>query len=201
MKNNQKTAVDWQNLSKNDRRKLKKEQKKNKKAKELSRKKLVKWGSILGVVIVVGLVWLGLGQVKEKSYKEAAKIQISPASRNLGQISAALGTVETSFEVKNGGAGKLTISGMESSCGCTTAKLKSKGQESKMVESPEFGMHNNPTDWSIILEVDETAELVVTFDPNFHKNAFGPVTRTVSIFSNDPRNSKKEAVVFINVKK
>ena len=199
MKNEQINTINQQGLSKRERRQLKKEQKRLRRIREIRRKRLVKWGSFLGVIILLVGGFFLFKYAKAKRYENASKIQVTPITHNFGKIPASEGAVEAVFEVKNVGALPLLISGMETSCGCTTAKLKSKDQESNTVESPKFGMHNNPTDWSISIEPGITVELAVTFDPNFHKNSFGPVTRTISIFSNDPGKSEEKVTILANV--
>ena len=51
---------------------------------------------------------------------------------------------------------------MVTSCGCTTAELSSS-----------------------VIPAGQRADLVVTFDPNFHETS-GPVTRLVWLETNDP---------------
>lgn len=194
MKNEQMTTFNQEGLSKKERRRLKKEQKQIKRDKEVKKKLLVKWGVVLGTVVLLAIGFFLFKNIKAKRYENAPKIQITPAAHNFGEISASQGIVEIGFEIKNVGISTLTITGMETSCGCTTAKLKVGDKE-----SPTFGMHDNPADWSTSLKPDETAILLVIFDPNFHKNTFGPVTRTISIFSDDPGESKKETIIYANV--
>lgn len=138
-------------------------------------------------------------EVKEELISEAPEdrpiISIAPESVDLGELSMVKGAVETIFRVKNVGKRELEISGMETSCMCTTALLRIDGQE-----SPVFGMHDNPTDWSVTLEPGGEADLVVTFDPAFHgPEGTGAVMRTISIKSSDLIDSSKkvqfEAVV------
>lgn len=188
-------------LSKQERHQLKKEQKQLRRIKAIRRNQLKKWGTILVVIIsLVGAFSLSKS-LKAKRYQNKPKIQLSPATYNFDNISAADGVVENSFEVKNVGASPLTLTGMLTSCGCTTAKLKIVDQQSDTVESPTFGMHNNPTNWSVSLKPNQTAELSVFFDPNFHQNASGPVTRTISIFSDDPGKSEAQLTVYANVQR
>lgn len=187
-------ATNWQSLSKKERRRLKKEQKRLKRNQAARKSQLKKWSLLLGVVVLLAGGAFLYQYIQSKTYANAPKIQILPLKHDFGKVLASEGIVETSFEVKNVGVSPLTISGMETSCGCTIAKLK-VGEE----ESPEFSMHDNPTNWSVSIELGTVAELVVVFDPNFHKNTFGPVTRTVSIFSNDPWNSKERVTIEANV--
>jgi len=68
---------------------------------------------------------------------------------------------------------------------CTTAQLKTPE-----VISKKFVMHESSSD---VIEVKpgETAELIVEFDPAFHgPSGVGLVTRTITMDTNDTKNSK-----------
>lgn len=187
---------DWQNLTKKERRELKKEEKRQRQEQEAKRGRLAKWGIILGAIaILVGGLFL-FKDFSAKKYEGAAKIHVTPTIYDFGKVLAAGGNVEKGFEVRNDGISPLSISGLETSCDCTTAKLKI-GDE----ESPIFGMHNNSSDWSASLEPGKAAELIVIFDPNFHQDASGPITRTVTIFSNDPLKSKETVTVYADIQR
>ena len=115
-------------------------------------------------------------------------LEITPESIDAGEVSMAKGKVEKVFQVRNSGQSELIITGMESSCMCTSALLRNDGKE-----SPVFGMHDNPTGWSTIIRPGGEAELVVIYDPNAHgPDAVGPVTRTVTVNSNDVIDSAKK---------
>ncbi len=115
-------------------------------------------------------------------------ISVEPKSIDVGVISMAKGEVEAVYMVRNVGKVVLEISGLETSCMCTTAFLRNKKEK-----SPLFGMHDNPKGWSTKLEAGEEMELVVSFDPNAHgPEAVGPVTRTITIFSDDMIDSAKK---------
>lgn len=131
-------------------------------------------------------------EIKEELIAEAPAnrpiIFLEPENVDLGDVSMAKGEVETVYKVKNSGQSDLKISGMETSCMCTTAILRKGGER-----SPVFGMHDNPTNWSTTLGPDEEADLVVIFDPTAHgPEGTGAVTRTVTIFSSDPIDSFKK---------
>lgn len=101
---------------------------------------------------------------------------------DLGTIRMADGLASARFTVHNGGLAPLTITALATSCTCTTAVL-----ETSEGKGPTFGMHENPTDWSVTLAPREEATLIVTFDPNFHgPDAVGDFMREVTISSNDP---------------
>jgi hypothetical protein len=70
--------------------------------------------------------------------------------------------VTHTFTIKNTGQGYLDISGVKTSCGCTT------GQPSKMHVAP-----------------GDTSDIAVTFDTHFQK---GHQVRTITAFTNDPDN-------------
>lgn len=182
-------------LSKKERRRLKKEQKRLRGRQEARRSQIAKSLTILGgAILLVGLAW-GWNLISAKRYENAPRIQVTPKVYNFGKVIASQGTVETTFEVKNVGVSKLVLSGMETSCGCTTAILEKDGQR-----GPTFGMHNNPTDWRQELAPQETASLKVIFDPNFHET-FGPVTRVISIFSSDPGRGEEKITIYADVQR
>jgi hypothetical protein len=70
--------------------------------------------------------------------------------------------VTHTFTIKNTGEGYLDISGVKTSCGCTT------GQPSKMHVAP-----------------GDTSDIAVTFDTHFQK---GHQVRTITAYTNDPDN-------------
>ncbi len=70
--------------------------------------------------------------------------------------------VTHTFTVKNNGQGYLDITGVKTSCGCTT------GQPSKMHVAP-----------------GDTSDIAVSFDTHFQK---GHQVRTITAFTNDPDN-------------
>lgn len=134
-------------------------------------------------------------KIKEQITAEAPEdrpiIEITPKEVDLGEVSMNKGVAETIFRLKNAGSLDLEITGMETSCMCTTVKLN---------DSPIFGMHDNPTDWSATLKAGEEAPLIVIFDPNAHgPGATGPITRTITVFSNDPVDSKTSIKIEANI--
>ncbi len=71
--------------------------------------------------------------------------------------------VQQTFPIQNTGDQPLLITSVVTSCGCTTADLSSS-----------------------VIPPGTRADVVVTFDPDYHKNTFGPVTRIVWLKTNDP---------------
>lgn len=152
------------------------------------------------VIILVGTFLMAAGLIfglPKLSQEEAGegRIEISPLEYQAGRVSMAAGLVKHTFEVKNSGQGDLKISGIKTSCMCTTAKLRVEGEE-----SPEFGMHNNPTFWSEKIAAGQTGYLDVTFDPALHGPAgVGQVLRIIYLSTNDPEQKEAQARLTANV--
>jgi hypothetical protein len=123
-------------------------------------------------------------------------ISIDPLLYDFGDVSFAGGVVKTVMTIQNEGGSDLVVNEMDTSCGCTSASVTKDG-----VEGPVFGMKmhgTNPVGWSISIKPGENALLNVYYDPTVHPDLRGPVTRTVSIFSNDPIEFQKEVRIDVN---
>ncbi len=99
--------------------------------------------------------------------------------------------------MRNVGQSDLIITGLQTSCGCTTAVL-----ETSQGISPVFSANlaENPTHWSLVLTPNETASLVATFDPMAHgSEATGEFRRVISIVSNDPLDSRLDVAFDVEV--
>ncbi|MBU0613508.1 DUF1573 domain-containing protein [Patescibacteria group bacterium] len=154
------------------------------------------------VIIVLGVGIFGFMQdgktnsddsTSNDSPSSEAKIEITPASHNLGNVSQKEGVVSKSFSVENTGTGDLIIDDMVSSCSCTSAALVVNDKE-----GPRFGMHNNPKNWSATIKPGETTDLMVYYDPNVHKDFRGSATREITLSTNDENNPEK--IVKISLK-
>ncbi|MFQ6101675.1 MAG: DUF1573 domain-containing protein [Anaerolineae bacterium] len=122
---------------------------------------------------------------------------VEPAEMDLGAVPIATGLISATFTVRNAGQSDLTITGLVTTCGCTTAVL-----ETAQGTSPVFGANlaENPTDWSVVLAPGEEASLVATFDLLFHgPDATGEFRRGISVVSNDPLNSRVDVVFDVEV--
>lgn len=184
--------IDWQSLTKKERRRLKKELEKAKKVSQEKKKRLLKWGFVLGAIfLIVGGFFL-FRFLNEKRMSNAPRLEVVPQSFDFGKISLAKGAVQTSFTVKNNGVSKLVIREIRTSCDCTSAKLKMEDKE-----SPLFGMHTQ-REWSATLEPGKEAQLTVIYDPKVHPES-GPVSRVVSVFSNDPWQKEKKITIWADV--
>ncbi len=149
----------------------------------------------------------GLNSFKDKAKREEFKqklaerapqvrpqIVVEPAVYDFGQVSTSKGIVSTMLALKNEGKAPLIINKMSTSCGCTSASIVYKG-----IEGPKFTMPGhgpkNPIDWSVSIAPGDEANIKVYYDPNMHKDIRGSITRTVSVFSNDPVDFEREVII------
>lgn len=146
---------------------------------------------IIGIIVFTVLVLAG-GVVLAVKMTTTARVETSPNAQakvaerafDWGKIPLSGGNVEKDFTIENTGSTTLKLFGAKTSCDCTTARL-SQGA----VTSPIFGMH---TSSNFVLEVPagEKAILKVVFDPAYHgPDAVGPVTRQITVQTNDPSRS------------
>lgn len=140
--------------------------------------------AITSLVILSGGVVLALrlGKTAVVEANPGAQVGTSATAYDWGTIKIDAGNVETTFDLKNTGVQPLKLSNVSTSCMCTTAQLILG-----TTQSPSFGMHAKS---SYILEVppQETAKLKVVFDPAYHgPSGVGPITRQVTLQTNDPQ--------------
>ena len=129
--------------------------------------------------------------------KDAPKIEIEPASKDLGEVSQAKGKTSTDFIVRNTGESDLVIDSLDTSCMCTSAQIIHVHDDAiphvhpEEIEGPVFGMSmhgGNPGDWSATVPPGASAILRVFYDPNVHGDLRGYVQRKITVYSNDPVN-------------
>lgn len=133
--------------------------------------------------------------------KDAPKIIASEVKKDLGTVSLKKGTVTTEFAIKNEGKSDLIIDKLSSSCGCTSASLEYQG-----TEGPRFYMaghgHDAPdTNWKAVIAAGDEARVKVYYDPSVHPDLTGPVTREVSIHSNDPVDFETKFTITLDQEK
>lgn len=124
---------------------------------------------------------------------DSPKIVINPTLYNFGEVSVSAGVVSNTVDIKNDGKTDLIIDKIGSSCSCTTASLIING-----VEGPKFGIGFDSKGWSATLKPEETAKLKIYYDPGVHGGHKGSVLRTITIYSNDPGDSKKKVKIELN---
>ena len=128
---------------------------------------------------MVGIFWLANQRpdsIKPPELIDAHKpptLSVEQSVHDLGELIIEE-LAEDTFKLSNTGGETLVIENVESSCGCTIAKL----------DTSEL----NP---------GESTELHVTLDTSLK---LGSVTKTIDIFSNDPVQPKKELILKAEVK-
>lgn len=191
--------IDYSTLTKGQRKRLKKEQRKQEKEREITerkKKRTIKKIKKYGIMLLILLVVIAFFYLKSIPPKNAPIIDITPDFHNFGAVSQAAGVVSTTLTIKNNGVSDLILNKMDTSCGCTSAAIVYKG-----IEGPRFSMAmhgTNPKDWEQVIPPGESVQLKVYYNPNVHKDMRGPVTRSVSIYSNDPRSRIKEVQINAN---
>jgi len=93
--------------------------------------------------------------------------------------------VTHAFTFENDGVGDLVLSGAWTSCGCTTARIVIGG-----LESPEFGMHSNPS-WTGRVPALGTATITVKYDALAHTDYYVG-ERSVFLRTDDPAQPEVE---------
>lgn len=145
----------------------------------------IMWIGIITVVVLVGAVIFGskMGEGPAVSANSEVSMEVGDKTYDWGTIDYDGGMATKTFEIKNTSGKKLQLYNVKTSCMCTTAQLISGDNKSK-----KFGMHE--TSKSVFeVEPGATAELLVEFDPAFHgPSGTGPITRTITIETNDKSN-------------
>ena len=137
---------------------------------------------VVTVLILGGAVYFGtkMGATTQVTADTQVETQIGETKHDWGTIDINSGIVSKSFTIENNGTTPLKLYDVKTSCMCTTAQLKTASNSSK-----KFGMHEKN---SSVFEVapGESAEVLVEFDPLFHgPSGVGPISRTVTMNTND----------------
>jgi hypothetical protein len=183
-------------LSKKERKLLKRQEKENERLLLTRRKKIKKISMItVSLALIAGGIVFGAISYSPAKTQGAPKMEINPLEYEAGTVSMADGLVNRAYEIKNTGNGDLKIRDIKTSCMCTTALLRVGD-----IKSPTFGMHDNSTFWSQKIVPGQTGFLEVSFDPAFHgPEGAGQAIRIVSFSTNDPQNEKAEVKLLANV--
>lgn len=118
-------------------------------------------------------------------------LDLEATSYSFGEVSVASGKVKGEVALRNTGEGILTITRLESSCGCTSASVTADGAEGPVFSMPGHGPAA-PQGWSVAIPPGQAATLNVYYDPRTHPDLRGPVTRVISIYSDDPRRPMQQ---------
>ncbi len=112
----------------------------------------------------------------EAGTENGPKLAIDRKLHDFGEVPQYGGKVETSFVVSNTGDEVLEIGTLTTSCSCTSASISKTS-----------------------LKPNESANLTVIFDPDFHEEPVDVFKRTVFIPTNDPNNSEGEVTVQVDI--
>ena len=162
------------------------------------REKNQKYGSLMkkGAFFIVFIVIIAISWFAITGYMnnigKSPTAEFSSKDINLGDVSQAKGTVKTEIQISNKGGGILILSNIVSSCACTTTFFEING-----INSPVFGMHNNPV-YSPEIPAGSMAKMFIYYDPNVHGDLRGGVTRTISFNTNDPSNQTVQIRIELN---
>jgi len=103
------------------------------------------------------------------------RIELSATELDLGTVGNS-GPVSRVLQIKNAGEGRLEITGVSTSCGCTTAEVSSRN-----------------------LAPGEVTDLTVTYDPRVHDGDTGQFVRQVYIRSDDPDTPEASLTMQVTV--
>lgn len=105
---------------------------------------------------------------------------LDPTSFDWGNISYDGEKATKTFTIRNTGIESLKLYNIKTSCHCTKAYVTIDGRD-----SPSFGM-SGVSDWVGEVAPGKEARLTVIFDQTYHgPSGLGPITRFVSVDSND----------------
>jgi hypothetical protein len=133
-----------------------------------------KMGLALGLIILMLLI--GSAAIGYAALPQAeGQIELSDEAFDFGTVPNT-GPVSQTFQVRNVGDGPLSIGGVSTSCGCTTAEIDSRR-----------------------LSPGQATNLKVTYDPLAHDGALGQFMRIVYIRSDDPETPEASLTIRVTV--
>lgn len=144
-----------------------------------------------------GVFFLSKGSTpSEITASQNAKVSVDQKAFDWGKINMQNGNVNKTFVIKNTGTETLKLNKVKTSCHCTKAQIIING-----TASPSFGM-NTVSPWVGEVAPGSETQLNVVFDPAYHGvGGLGPVTRYVSVQTNDASNPNLEFTLTANVVK
>lgn len=176
-------------MTRTEKRKLEREKKQAERKRARQKKQIRRWGTIgltVALLLVIGYVIF----VYKPWASGKGVLRIAKSEYDFGIVSVAEGVKEAKILLINIGEGGLTITALDSSCGCTSASVVNNE-----VEGPRFSMAGhggNRKDWSTVIKPGEQAFLKVYYNPATHPKVRGSVTRIVTVYSDDPSNPKQQ---------
>jgi hypothetical protein len=179
-------------MTRTRRREVKKKQKQAAKKRAMRKKQIRRW-SIIGLAILLPLAIVYALFFYKPSASNRGVLKAAKLEHNFGMVSVREGIKEVKIPLINIGEGVLKITGLDSSCGCTTASIVSNDRE-----GPRFymaGHGKNRKDWSTVIKAGEQAFLKVYYNPAVHPKTRGAVSRIVTVYSDDPANPEQQVKI------
>lgn len=153
---------------------------------------------LIALIAIAGIMY-GFNKTNNKSTKFNANdpnrpiVEVKESNFDLGKM-LVKDTKEHDFLIKNSGQSDLTISRIATSCDCTYAYIIYGGQK-----SPKFTMQFN-SGWETKIKPGDTATLKVVYQPSIMPIE-GPVSRTVTVSTDDPQKPTLEFKISAEVSK
>jgi hypothetical protein len=137
----------------------------------MNHKKTIAIVGLVVLLVAVAAVAVGYAALPQAP----GQIALSATEFDFGTVPNT-GPVSQTFQVRNTGDGPLQISGLSTSCGCTTAQVA-----------------------SLKLAPGDTTDLTVTYDPLAHDGATGEFMRIVYVRSDDPDTPEATLTIRVTV--
>ena len=141
----------------------------------------------LGALVFIGLVFGLIALFPEPTSADSienASLTVSETSWNFGEISMKDGDAIREVQLTNDSLVPITITRLETSCMCTSSQIVHVDGSKSGVKGM-VGMGGSSPSLSEVVDVGETVNLIVKFDPNAHgPNGTGPITRNVMLQTN-----------------
>ena len=135
------------------------------------------------IIIFVGAVFVlssGSTSSNVKASEFAKAYTVDPTSFDWGNIPYEGEKATKNFTIKNEGSDTLKLFNVRTSCHCTIARVSIN-----RIESQNFGM-SGISSWVGEVPAGKEAKLIVIFDQTYHgPQGIGPITRFVSLETND----------------
>jgi hypothetical protein len=116
------------------------------------------------------------GETHRKADYDKPVAETHKDTYDFGKIKKSAGIVSTTFEIENHGKQELMIGKITTSCGCTSAEVSAE-----------------------TLGFNEETTLTVHFDPNFHDEPQGKITRSVFVPTNDPDTPELQFDILVEI--
>lgn len=148
------------------------------------------------LIIGGGVLFLSSTAPAQMEVSKNVKVSVDQKTYDWGKIPYSDGNATKIFTIKNTGTDSLRLTNIKTSCACTKAQVTIGS-----ANSPYFSMHTTSS-WIGEVPAGKEAKLTVIFDPTFHgPSSAGPMTRLISMQTNDPANLNLEFTLTGNVVK